>query len=305
MDHYELLRSIVNGFMSQYRRVSVDNSSATSDCVSDRASVVELATPDSPGFTGQNGPLTGVPRSRIVFSMLINDRDRQFVLSVGRFGQLSPSHLAALHFHDLASATPMYRAIERLLERGYIKRIERRPVGGAWAGSGQFVYQLGSAGWALVGREGKYWPFRMVNHHTLAIADAYVELLKLERQGRLRIDGYSLEPDSWTVEAGADLRPDLHIEVSDIHRRRTIRLWIEIDMGTERQKAIKDKLARYWHAAQFGSDELREHFPIVLFIAPDDARASELRWIIKRGNQDAQELFMVSTMPEFAGLLFA
>jgi hypothetical protein len=75
-------------------------------------------------------------------------------------------------------------------------------------------------------------------------------------------------------------------------------------MGTERQKAIKDKLARYWHAYQHATEDDLPSFPIVLFIAPDDARARELRWIIERGSKDAQALFLVSTMPEFAGLMF-
>jgi hypothetical protein len=236
--------------------------------------------------------------------MLIHDRDRQIVLSVARFGQLSSGHISLFHFNDLASETPMRRALDRLLDRGYLKRIERRLVGGTGAGSGQFVYQLGSAGHAFSRRQGKYWPFRTVDYHTLAIADAYVELLKLERASRVRIDGFATEPDSWQVIAGADLRPDLHVDVADLGRRRNTSLWIEIDMGTERQKAIKDKLARYWHAYQHATEADLPSFPIVLFIAPDDARALELRWIIERGSKDAQALFLVSTMPEFSGLMF-
>jgi len=236
--------------------------------------------------------------------MLIHDRDRQIVLSIAKFGQLASAHIAALHFNDLASGTPMWRAMTRLADRGYVKRIERRLVGGNGAGSGQFVFQLGSAGHALSRRPGRFWPFRTVDYHTLGIADAHVELLRAERAGRVRIDGFSTEPDTWQVIAGADLRPDYHVDVADLVKRRNISLWIEIDMGTERQKAIKDKLARYWHAYQHATEDDLSSFPLVLFIAPDDARARELRWIIERGDKDAQALFLVSTMPEFAGLMF-
>jgi hypothetical protein len=236
--------------------------------------------------------------------MLILDRDRLIVLSIGRFGQLTFEHLRVMHFSGLASDTPLKRALLRLRGSGHVKVIERRLVGGSGAGSGQYVYQLGSAGWSLTRRQGKYWPFRTVEYHTLGIADAYVELLKLEQAGRARLDGFATEPDSWQVIAGADLRPDLHVDVADLGRRRNTSLWIEIDMGTERQKAIKDKLARYWHAYQHATEKDLPSFPLILFIAPDDARARELRWIIERGHKDAQDLFIVSTMPQFVGLMF-
>jgi hypothetical protein len=257
-----------------------------------------------PVSTGSDGSLTGVLRYYIVNSMLILDRDRLIVLSIGRFGQLTFEHLRIMHFSGLASDTPLKRALIRLRGSGHVKVIERRLVGGSGAGSGQYVYQLGSAGWSLTRRQGKYWPFRTVDYHTLGIADAYVELLKLEQAGRARLDGFATEPDSWALIAGADLRPDLHVDVADLGRRRNTSLWIEIDMGTERQKAIKDKLARYWHAYQHATEKDLPSFPLILFIAPDDARARELRWIIERGHKDAQDLFLVSTMPQFVGLMF-
>lgn len=210
-----------------------------------------------------------------------------------------------MHFADLASATPLYRALDRLVTRKYLARIERRMVGGNGAGSGQYVYQLGSAGWAFCRREGRYWPYRTVNYHTLAIADVYVELLHWERDGRIRIDGFATEPDSWLNVAGADLRPDLYVDVAEIIKRRNIALWIEVDMGTERQKAVKDKLARYRHAWHHADEKTLPVFPLVLFIAPDDVRARELRWIVEHGDEEAQRLFFVSTASQFAALLFA
>jgi hypothetical protein len=236
--------------------------------------------------------------------MLMHDRDRQVVLSVGRFGQLTSSQILDIHFSDLASSTPMYRALDRLTSKRFLTRVERRMVGGNGAGSGQYVYQLGSAGWTLSGRQTRYWPFRSVNYHTLGIADAYIELLKLEREGRLEINGFTTEPDTWLTVGGAELRPDLHVELADIHRRRDVSLWIEIDLGTERQKAIKDKLARYWHAYQHADEGTLPVFPIILFLAPDAARERELRWIIERGEPAAQRLFMVSSVPDFASLIF-
>jgi hypothetical protein len=45
-------------------------------------------------------------------------------------------------------------------------------------------------------------------------------------------------------------------------------------------------------------------FPQVLFIAPDDDRAKQLRWTIEQGPAEAQDLFVVSSLHEFGGLYF-
>lgn len=231
------------------------------------------------------------------------DRDRQIVQSVARFGQLATAHIASLHFAEAKSHTNMKLALQRLVNQKHLARIERRLVGGSGAGSGQYVYQLGSAGWRASGREGRYWPYRAVNYHTLAIADVYSELLSLQREGRIEIQGFTTEPESWTHIAGVDLRPDLFIEVEQKWNTQRLALWIEVDMGTERQKQIKEKLASYWHAYE-NAPESMSVFPRVLFLAPDDHRAKELRYIVEQGNEDAQALFFISTMASFTGVLF-
>lgn len=233
--------------------------------------------------------------------MLTLDRDRQIVLSVAAWKQVSAGHLRSLHFHELASQTPLDRALKRLVDRKYLARIERRMVGGTGAGSGQYVYQLGRAGWALAGKEKNYWPFRSVDYHTLAIVDVFTELLDYERRGRIAIRGHVSEPETLRTIGGVELRPDLFVEVDDLLNGRTITLWVEVDMGTERMSIIRKKLADYWHAYQHSDDSLKV-FPQILFIAPDDDRAKQLRFTIEQGPQEAQALFMVSKLNEFGGL---
>lgn len=235
--------------------------------------------------------------------MLTLDRDRQIVLSVARWRQLAAGHLRAMHFDGLSSQTPLDRALKRLVERKYLARIERRMVGGTGAGSGQYVYQLGRAGWALVGREKAYWPFRAVDYHTLAIADVYVEFLALQREKRLAILNVTTEPETLTTIAGIELRPDLFIEVADMVNGLRRIFWIEVDMGTERMSVIRKKLADYWHAYQNAPEA--DGFPQILFIAPDDERKKQLRWTIEQGSEEAQALFVVSTLREFGGLYFS
>jgi hypothetical protein len=238
--------------------------------------------------------------------MLVTHRDLQIVLLISRFGQLATSHIRELAFEGISSPTPSKRALTRLVERKYLARIERRLVGGNGAGSGQYVYQLGSQGWALARREGRYWPYRSVSYHSLAIADAYVALRRREREllGGIEITGFSTEPDTWQVIAGAELRPDMHIEVAIPGRELGMSFWIEIDMGTERQKQLKDKLARYAFAWGHVDAATMPVFPVVLFIVPDDARLKELNWIIERGDQDAKDLFMVCKTEDFPNFLF-
>lgn len=237
--------------------------------------------------------------------MLMHDRDRLIVLFVGRFGQATAGHARAIFFHDLKSATPTHRALARLTERKYLARIERRMIGGNGAGSGHYVYQLGSKGWALCKKEGRYWPFRSVNYHSLAIADAYVQLKAEERTGSLQVIGALTEPDTHRVIAGAVIRPDMELLIGLPARHISLSLWVEIDLGTERPSQIKDKLSRYWHAYQNATEGHLETFPVVLFLAPDQERVDELKWLIQREDEEAQSLFMVGLISEFPQFLLS
>lgn len=215
-------------------------------------------------------------------------------------------NIRELHFHNLASPTPMYRALERLVAGKYLRRVERRMVGGTGAGSGQYVYALGSVGWRLMQREGGYSPSRVINYHSLGIIDAYTELKRLENSGRIQIEAYETEPDSWRRIQGVDLRPDLYVKVSEPFRQRTVSLWLEIDLGTERPRQIKEKLANYWHAYRHATEDDLSVYPSIVFLAPDEERERELRHIIGEGkNEDAKKLFITSTISDFAALFFS
>lgn len=265
---------------------------------------MDIDPPQIRASTGNMADLTRVLPSFTLSPMILLDRDRQIVMSVGRFRQLASAHIRELHFSELASSEPLYRALNRLVERKYLARIERRMVGGSGAGSGQYVYQLGREGWRLYGHDKKYWAYRAIDYHTIGIADAYIELLTLERTGAIEILGYSTEPESWRTIGGVELRPDLFAEVGDVYQGRRWRLWLEIDMGTERQAKIREKLAAYWAAYTNSSETELNLFPRVVFLAPDAMRARELRYIIDDGPVAAQELFLVSTPSEYVALLF-
>lgn len=201
----------------------------------------------------------------------------------------------------------MYLALTRLTDAGYLKRITRRTIGGTGAGSGQTVYQLGRKGWALMGHDKAYWPYREIDYHTLAIADTFMSLARMEREQRLRIEHYDLEPDSWLKVGNYELRPDMRVRVRQWHREQALTLWIETDLGTERYKHIKEKVDRYWAALERADErelDLAGSSLVVLFVASTDQRATELRRMIDREEEDVQRLFLISTQAEYAGLIF-
>lgn len=226
-------------------------------------------------------------------TMLATERDRQIVLTIGRFKQLTFAQIQELIFRDAKSRTSADRALTRLISSKYLALVGRRPRGGDGRGSGPNVYQLGSKGWQLCGREGRYWPSRSIEHHTLAIADVYLSIKQAEHDGLLSVVTYETEPDTWQEVHGAKLTPDLYVQLSVPSKRATVALWVEVDTGTERQKQVKDKLARYWHAYQFADNESMPVFPLVVFTTPDEQRSGDVKRWIASGPREARELFAV------------
>lgn len=98
-------------------------------------------------------------------------RDRQIMQLIARFRQATSRQVHQLILSDTASRTPTDRALKRLADQKFLHRVERRTVGGARGGSGQFCYSLGRRGFYMF-YEGEFRPWRTVNYHALAILDA-------------------------------------------------------------------------------------------------------------------------------------
>lgn len=227
------------------------------------------------------------------------DRDRRIVTLIARFGQVTSNQLHALLFFD-TTKTPVDRALRRLVANSYLIRIEqRRLVGGARGGGGQYVYSLGRRGFFMF-FEGRYVPTRSVRYHSLAIVDVVVALRQLERAGRVSVIGMASEPDCWTVIGGQELKPDLLVELE--RSDRTLKLFIEVDMGSEGQKQLRSKLERYWLAYNHADSSEWPEFPGVLWAAIDEERVRELRWVISQLPSDSQPLFQVVELSELPSL---
>ncbi|GAA1099729.1 replication-relaxation family protein [Tsukamurella spumae] len=215
---------------------------------------------------------------------------------MGRFGQVASGQIESILFHENASNTPCQRALVRLVKTNMLRRMGERPIGGWAHGSGQYVYQLDRKGWNYLRREGKYQPYRVLDRHRLQITESYVQLVHAERERNLRLQETITEPDTWFTVGQADIRPDLYV-CFDLPRGVRRRVWLEIDMATERRQKITDKIARYRHAHRFWGDVdmFGGHFPYIVFVAIDEERASELRHIIGEIPESARKLFDVRT----------
>lgn len=144
---------------------------------------------------------------------------------------------------------------------------------------------------------GQYNPARTVNYHCLAIGDCYIAIKRLETAGKLRLVGFSSEPDCWLEIAGIQLKPDLAAVLAYEGRER-LSLFLEVDMGSESQRQLRGKLEAYYRA--WGEADVNEYpvFPKVLWCAVDKEREKELRFVIEQGPKEAQQLFEVTTIAE-------
>lgn len=219
----------------------------------------------------------------------LSPRDQTVLQLVQRFKQATSKQIHELVFDGLTQ-TPSQRALRRLVDRAYLRRIELRLVGGGRGGSGQYVYALGRRGWHEV-NDGKWVPTRRVDRHALATLDTYIELRRLEVSGKLSIAGLSTEPDSWAVIGGTELKPDMYTEL--VFNGSSRRLWWEVDLATESQKQVRGKLDAVVRAYANANSTAWPKFPLTIWVAIDAEREKELRWLVSQMTAEAQRLFRV------------
>lgn len=219
----------------------------------------------------------------------IDERDLQVIRLIAQFRQMTASHIRELLFPDSLTTMPCYRSLRRLEQRQLVARIEHRLVGGAGGGSGQYVWTLAPDGARLLSVE--YRRQRTVNFHTLEIANTYLKLVELAREGRIRIDHYSTEPDCWRQGVGWELKPDLYVETVDL-AGKFVKTFCEVDMGSEGERQLRGKLAAYVYAVDH-AEHVEGDWPRTVWVAYDKPRATQLRRIIGQLPSDDQQLFRV------------
>ncbi|MEC3978143.1 replication-relaxation family protein [Amycolatopsis sp. H20-H5] len=225
----------------------------------------------------------------VAVSVELPERDRQVVELVAKFRQMTRQQLRACLFSNNASATPLDRALKRLVEEKHLTRLARL-VGGDKGGSAQYVYQLGRAGWKLLDKPGAYWAPRAVNLHTLAIADCYAWLKQAEHRGELEVIQFTNEPECHQAAGRVLLTPDAYVEIGSRDECKKRCFWLEVDRGTEHLRKIQGKCDRYWWAYSCWQED---YFPTVLFVVPDEQRKRGVERVLRDGSSCARRIFSV------------
>jgi hypothetical protein len=229
----------------------------------------------------------------------LSGREVQVVELVGRFRQMTAGQIRSVIFTTQTSKTPLDRALARLTTGGYLARLGRL-VGGVGGGSGQYVYQLGRVGWRLLGKGGGYRPLRVVDLHTLTIAECFVMLKQLEQRSDMTVISYQPEPECHRVVATTPLTPDAYVELGLRARGLKFAYWLEIDRDTENSETLKGKCVRYWRAYQAWDGDT---FPYIVFVVPDMSRCREIERVIASAPDEAQALFQIYLLDDFAEVI--
>jgi Replication-relaxation len=241
----------------------------------------------------------------------LSDRDLSVIRSVHDHRFLTTPQVEQLHFYDHvteeAGARVCRRILARLVRDRLLTRLERR-VGGVRAGSASYVYALGAVGHRLVADGRRFTePSPLFLDHTLAIADARLDLTLAHRAGELELVQVEIEPASWrrfTGPSGAPalVRPDLYVITR--HEDFEDCWFLEIDRGTESPAAIGRKCRAYHAYWRTGREQEKNRaFPLVVWVAPKVARSGRIEKTIKGARNLNRDLFRVSTTDELVRLI--
>lgn len=253
------------------------------------------------------------PRQIRQLEQHLTQRDVALLHDLERFRLLRSDHLQRLHFGvaplgghatQLAATRATNRVLSRIEQLGVIQRLGRR-IGGPQYGSSATTWQLAPAGErflrALRGdpdRRKFAEPGTAFVSHTLAIADTAVEVIERGRLGHYEVLEVQTEPWCWrTFQTGAGattLRPDLLLVTADDDTET--HSFIEVDRGTEHLPAIRRKCDIYQRYYRDGSEErARGLFPAVVWVVPDEPRATAIRTAIENDTTLDTDLFSVVT----------
>lgn len=249
----------------------------------------------------------------------LTPRDLDILDDLERYRVLTTRQIQRLYWprSDDRPLTGITRATQlvmrRLEEHGVVARLQRR-AGGRKAGSQGIVWQLTNVGSKIQqhrsgegGRHRYREPGPSFVDHTLEVANVAVAVRELEREGHLQLRLLQPEPDAWRSFTGlfgqaATLKPDLALvtasgEFEDHY-------FIEVDRSTEHITRIAAKCATYVRYAATGAEQ-RAHgvFPRVLWLTPDEARATEIRRAIDTYPSLPTELFLALPIAGFGDLL--
>jgi len=243
----------------------------------------------------------------------LRERDIAVIESVAKHRFLTGKQLGRLHFNDHSTPATGARVcrdvLARLTKQRLLTRLQRR-VGGIRAGSASYVYALGPVGRRLIDEGSARHvsePSRTFLEHTLALADAHLAMIEAASEGGFELIEVEIEPAAWrrypnAAGARETLRPDLY--VVSAHDEFEYCWFLEIDRGTEHKPTLLRKcrqFATYWRT---GIEQQRSGtFPLIVWVAPDEAREQEIEAAIRSARSLKQDLFRVTTSDRLVELI--
>ncbi|MDM2496001.1 replication-relaxation family protein [Mycobacteroides abscessus] len=242
----------------------------------------------------------------------LSTRDIAIIETVAQHRMLSSRQIEILHFDRNAPSAAGRIArdvLGRLRSMRLIGALDRH-IGGTHGGSRGAVHYVDVVGDRLLrdrpGRAARrpHEPTERFVRHTLAVADAHIELISAHRRGDLELVESSVEPASWRTHTGVGgarltLKPDLSAETATDNDY--VHAWfIEIDLGTESIPTLLRKCHDYEAYRQTGIEQDRHgSFPLVVWSithrdpAKGESRRQALADAIARDRRLPSALFRI------------
>ncbi len=230
----------------------------------------------------------------------LSERDLAVLKTLLRVRFATSRQIQRVHVYDgtpLGNTRVAARILKRLADQRIITRLPRQ-VGGVRAGSASMVLTLARPAIALLSRgtspvRTPKLPGEQYIGHALAVTELYVGLKELEREDKLTVKSFQVEPRRDVGVYGRQLlRPDANVKT---HIGQYAYYWfIEMDLGTERRPQLRQKLdayTKYW--ARGREQHQTGVFPKVLFLVPDDSRKAVIDQLVQRLPIHHRRIFQV------------
>jgi hypothetical protein len=228
--------------------------------------------------------------------MHLSERDHSLLTYVSKFAFLTSKHLQYWLFNDCKSTKPYYRCIDRLTAAHYLTALEFKYYPNGKGGNGFSIFKLGPIGQRTYTH--RTTPRLEYLPHTIAVADSYDAMLRLERAGKLYIRNYATEPNCWFDVKGSDklyeVRPDLSVDLTRSHGHSP--RYLEIDRDSQSDNDIRRKLRGYVGAIEYADTSRWPETQRVWFIAIHQARVEALARLINELGDDYRPWFHVMTL---------
>lgn len=258
----------------------------------------------------------------ILLLQRLSERDHLVLESISKFRYLTTTQIQQLHVKDSVNVSAALRATNRMLVKlrgfGLIVPLKRR-IGGVRAGSGSYVWCLTTAGMKLINlknegsdetkRKRNVEPSTKFLEHTLAVAEAYVQLTLIQEKNQdVELVKVEVEPDCWRkyvkdYDTVTYLKPDLYVITATGEYED--HWFFEIDLATEAPSRIIRKCKQYYRYFLSGAEQRETGiFPLVVWIVPNVKRATTLQQhVAEEPSLERKNIFLFITPEQLESLI--